>query len=63
MAHSGLRLPAAGIERLVLDRLLQFLGTPSEVLTIGASDIDPNLHPNSTLDAVGQSALLEAAQR
>lgn len=60
---SGLRLQAAGIERLVLDRMLQFLATPSEVLTIGATDIDLNLHPNSQLDAVGQSALLEAAQR
>jgi hypothetical protein len=62
-ANNGLRLPAAGIERLVLDRLLQFLASPAEVLAVAASSHDPAKHPNSPLDAVEQSALLEAAQR
>jgi len=62
-AKNGLRLPAAGIERLVLDRLLQFLASPAEVLAVTASDLDSTVHPNQTFDAVGQSDLLEAAQR
>ncbi|WP_266349687.1 IS3 family transposase [Kaistia dalseonensis] len=61
--RNSLRLPAGDIERLVLDRMVQLLATPAEVLAISASDLDPNLHPDSNLDAVGQSALLEAAQR
>jgi site-specific DNA recombinase len=58
-----LRLPAAGIERLVLDRLLQFLASPSEVLAIGIPDVDPATDTNHLLNAVDQSALLETAQR
>jgi hypothetical protein len=60
--RNGLRLPAAGIERLVLDRLLQFLASPAEILA-STPDVDFAPDPNHLLDAVGQSELLEAAQQ
>jgi len=62
-AKNSLRLPAAGIERLVLERLLQFLASPSEVLAIGKSALDSAEYPSSNIDAVGQRELLEAGQR
>jgi hypothetical protein len=62
-ASTGQRLPAAGIERLVLDRLLQFLATRSEVLAAVASTDDAAADPSPSRDAIHQSLWLDAAER
>ncbi|MBZ9939211.1 hypothetical protein LB518_23140 [Mesorhizobium sp. BR1-1-16] len=63
MVSSGQRLPAAGIERLVIDRLRAFLTTPSDVAAAADADDDLTNHRRGSFDALGQQALLDAAGR
>ena len=62
-ALTGQRLPAAGIERLVVDRLRTFFTTPSEVVAAADADDDLTNHRRASFDAVDQQALLDAAGR
>ncbi|MBN8998662.1 MAG: recombinase family protein [Rhizobiales bacterium] len=55
--QGGLRLPAAGIERLVIDRLGAFLASPDAALAIAAPDDTPTGHPH---DAVEHHRMLQA---
>jgi DNA invertase Pin-like site-specific DNA recombinase len=63
MASTGQRLPAAGIERLVLDRMRSFLTTPSEIMeAVALNDGRGNAHRGLT-DAAEQQLLIGAGGR
>jgi DNA invertase Pin-like site-specific DNA recombinase len=62
-AGKGQRLPAAGIERLVVDRVRSFLTTPPEIMeAVALNDDRGNRHGGST-DAAEQQLLIGAAAR
>lgn len=62
-ALTGQRLPSAGIERLVLDRLRTFLTTPAEIVAAADAEEEPANRQLRALDAVSQRVLLDAAGR
>jgi len=61
IASTGRRLPAASIERVVIDRLRSFLATPSEVIAAVEPYGDLAGHRPRSVDAVGQQVVLDAA--
>lgn len=62
-AEKGQRLPAAGIERLVVDRLRQVLDAPTEILAIAQRHGVLSSRPAADFEASDQNALLDAAHR
>jgi DNA invertase Pin-like site-specific DNA recombinase len=62
-AGTGQRLPAAGIERLVVDRLHQLLTAPTEMLALGSDRNPETSGPAVPIKASDQNGLLNAAHR